>query len=187
MPDYSLHSDDKLIVLLNEGDDNAFTEIYNRYWEKLFITAINRLGDTNEAREIVQDIFYKLWKRRANVQLTQSLSIYLASAVKYEVLNLFALKNRHRLYLEHTVNNTVSISDITRQEISFTELKKELELLVNDLPEKCRMVYRLSREAGYSYHEIAQCMNISEKTVEAHLSKALRKLRSSLGHFFNFL
>lgn len=187
MPEYLNYTDIDLVELLNNDDEKAFTEIYNRYWDKLFTTAVNRLGDVQEAREIVQDIFFKLWKRRAKIEISQTLSIYLASAVKYEVLNLFAAKNRHRIYLEHVKHIQSEASDETFQQLSFTELRRELESIVNDLPEKCRLVYKLSREAGHTYNEIAAIMNISEKTVEAHLSKALRRLRNALGFFIGFL
>ncbi|MBX3252623.1 MAG: RNA polymerase sigma-70 factor [Chitinophagaceae bacterium] len=187
MHDYQNYTDLDLVALLNRGDERAFTEIYNRYWDKLFTTAVNRLGDIQEAREIVQDIFFKLWKRRTKVEIAQTLSIYLASAVKYEVLNLLAVKNRHRVYLQHIKHIQSDISEATLQQLSFSELRRELESVVNDLPEKCRLVYKLSREAGYTNNEIARTMHISEKTVEAHLSKALRRLRNSLGFFIHFL
>ncbi|PVD50674.1 RNA polymerase sigma-70 factor [Terrimonas sp.] len=187
MPDYPNYTDPDLVKLLNGGDEKAFTEIYNRYWDKLFTTAVNRLGEVQEAREIVQNIFFKLWKRRTKVEIAQTLSVYLAAAVKYEVLNLLAAKNRHRIYQNHIQHVQSDISDETLQQLSFSELRKELESIVKDLPEKCRLVYKLSREAGYTNNEIARVMHISEKTVEAHLSKALRRLRNSLGFFIHFL
>lgn len=184
---YAKYQDEQLLSLLKEGDDAAFTEIYQRYWRRLFVMAMHRLDNTEEARELVQDIFYNLWKKRHSLTLTYTLNTYLATAVKYEVLNRLASKNRQQLYRKYASSHWTEGCPDTENQIQFNELQEELAALVKALPEKCRIVFQMSRNKGYSQRRIAMELGIAEKTVEAHLSAALRKLRSGLSHLFTLL
>lgn len=187
MTPYNSYHEERLLALLKEGDEAAFTELYNRYWDRLLVVAMHRLAEIEEAREIVQDIFYRLWKRRETLQLDYSLNTYLSVAVKYEVINRLAAKNRQKQFRTHIARNWQETAQETENYILFNELQKELASLVNALPEKCRIVYQMSREKGYSQKEIATELGIAEKTVEAHLSVAIRKLKTGLSHLFNAL
>ncbi len=174
-------TDHELVELMRNGEDAAFTEIYNRYWKRLFTVAISKTGgNIEEAEEIVQDIFVSLWSRRHQLELTSSLEHYLAASVKYRIIKSLAKKDLHRRYTAHN-QVTASLSDNSTQDwLDFEELQTRLEALVAGLPEKCQLVYRMSREDGYSQREIAGELSISEKTVEAHLGKALKLLRNGL-------
>lgn len=188
-------TDDDLLTFLRSGDEGAFTEIYNRYWKKtLSVATLKSGGNMTDAEEIVQDIFTSLWNRRSELSITTSLEIYLAASVKYRVIKNLAKREVRRRF-ENQNPALFSDADYTTQNwLDFEELQDRLQTLVASLPEKCRLVYRLSREDGYSQKEIATEMGISEKTVEAHLGKALRVLRSGLNiallvlsAMFNFL
>ena len=183
MADYTILNDKELIILLSSNDMQAFTEIYNRYWKKLFSIAANKIQDLDDAEEIVQDIFVELWKRRDKLSVINTLSPYLAVSVKYRVIKWFDKRNNQQKYANYSKDH-ISIADYsTEQWLEFEELKDRLMEFVAELPEKCRLVYRLSREAGYSQKMIAGEMGISEKTVEAHLGKALKTLRARLSQF----
>jgi len=177
----------ELLHRLHRGDDKAFTEIYDRYWKKLFYIAAHKLQNLAEAEEVVQDIFLELWKRRTELNITTSLSSYLAVCVKYKVINVLAkriLQLRYRTYNLHHLH----LSDrSTEQVIQFEALKEQLVKETAKLPEKCRLVFQLSREEGYSHKQISAKLGISEKTVESHLSKALRSLRTGLSHIMSGL
>lgn len=164
----------------------AFEELYNRYWHKMLAVAAHRMGSTEEGQEIVQDVFCKLWQRRFAIQLTAPLPVYLAAAVKYEVLNRLAKNQRSVAYKAHASSLHAVAANSTEQYMRFEELKAQLEQTVRALPEKCRLVYRLSREQGFSEKEIAQELHISTKTVEAHLTKALKLIRLKLRHMHLF-
>jgi len=174
-------TDEELWERVTAGDEGAFAEIYNRYWKKLLTVAIHKCGgDIEEAEEIVQDIFVALWSRRTGLELTSSLGKYLAAAVKYRVIKCLARRAIRRRY-EAENSHVFSLTDHSTQHwLEFEEVKDRLEALVTALPEKCQLVYRLSRESGYSQKEIAGELGISEKTVEAHLGKALKSLRDGL-------
>jgi RNA polymerase sigma-70 factor (family 1) len=176
-------TDAELLALLKQNDQAAFTEIYNRYWDKLFITAGNKLHDLEEAEEIVQDIFISLWNRRESLADIKTLGAYLATCVKYKVIKSFERLSHQQKYTSYAKQNSSDLDDSTQQWLEFDELKERLSALVAKLPEKCHLVYHLSREAGYSQKQIAVEMGISEKTVEAHLGKALKTLRARLSSF----
>jgi len=179
--------DAELLALLKDGDQAAFTEIYNRYWKKLFVVAANKINDLEEAEEIVQDIFVALWNRRISLDVTGKFSAYLAVSVKYRVIKALDKRFSQQQYANHSRQTLSLLDDSTQEWLQFEELKGRLGRLVADLPEKCRLVYQLSRDSGYSQKEIAQELGISEKTVEAHMGKALKTLRAGLNSFLAIL
>jgi len=185
MLSYKQHSDELLISLFQSGDRAAFDEIYERYWDKLFVVAARRLGNLDEAKDIVQEVMFRLWQRRGIFSLQGYLSSYLAAAVKYEVINKIVRQRKEGRYkLTSLPANT---DNSTQEYLDFSALEQRLTVLVKALPEKCRMAFTLSREHGMSQKEIARHMQISENTVESHLKKALKFLRTNLRLLFTGL
>jgi RNA polymerase sigma-70 factor (family 1) len=180
MPFTTSVTDQELIALIAQDNMEAFTELYQRYWDKIFAVAMHRLGDIAEAEEIVQEIFLSLWARRNSLQLTHGLNTYLSVAVKYKVINHLARQHRRQLQISRLTNNSPVNPNTTAEWLDEKELRKQLEKTICTLPEKCRIVFLLSREENKTYAEIAAELNISQKTVEAHMSKALSILRQSL-------
>jgi RNA polymerase sigma-19 factor, ECF subfamily len=179
-----IHSDELLLGLFQSGNDTAFDEIYKRYWDKLFVVAARRLENLDEAKDVVQEVMFKLWQKRDTLSLQGYLSSYLATAVKYEVINkIVKRKNEGRYKLTSLSAKT---DNSTQEYLDFSALEQRLSLLVKALPEKCRMAFTLSRELGMSQKEIARHMQISENTVESHLKKALKYLRANLRLLFTF-
>jgi RNA polymerase sigma-70 factor (family 1) len=182
---YATYSDEQLLVLLKKSDQHAFKFIYEQYWEKLFITAHFRLGNPAEAEELVQDVFLNLWRKRTELVLKFSLNTYLATAVKYEVINRLSRQSRpETTELDPQLN--ISANN-TEEKLSLDDLQSQLATLVKALPVKCRLVFTLSREKGFSQRQIAHHLNISENTVESHIKHALRSLRTGLQHFFSII
>jgi RNA polymerase sigma-70 factor (family 1) len=177
-------TDEALLVSLRAGNEAAFTEIYHRYWQKLFYLAGKKLDDLYEAEGLVQDIFLDLWQRRERLDIQGSLNSYLAVALKYRVINLQAKQDRDAAYVQYAAKHLPRQDESTEQWLGFEELRGRLAALVAALPEKCRIAYQL-REMGYSQREIAGHMQISENTVETHIGRALRFLRTGLGYFFS--
>jgi RNA polymerase sigma-70 factor (ECF subfamily) len=176
---YNKLSDQELTSLLREDDHAAFTEIYKRYWEKLFVVANNRLKDGADAEEVVQDVFFSIWKRRRTLELQFTLHTYLSVAVKYQIINRQASLYKKAIH-EEVTEGTVQGVDTTCLWFSEKELKQQLALSINKLPEKCRTVFLKSREEGKTNAQIADELQISEKTVEAHITRAIHSLKGSL-------
>lgn len=171
-----LHINDQQLTDQLPYSETAFTEIYNRYWDKLLYVAGLKLKDPAMAEEIVQDIFLDLWRRRKQLIITVSLEAYLSVAVKYRIINAHAKLKRQQDFLE---NNTTTALH-TEQWLDEKELYTNFERLVSQLPEKCRITYKLSREEGLTLKEIARKMAVSQKAVEANLTRSLKLLRFGL-------
>jgi RNA polymerase sigma-70 factor (family 1) len=176
---YQSYNDEQLVPLLKTGDEPAFAEIYERYWDKLLAVATHRLGIEAEAKELVQNVFFNLWKKRAALHLKYSLSTYLATAIKYEVLNTLASKSRQQRYQSFHRQNMQVASNETQNLVDFNELQDRVAVLIHKLPQKCRLVFEL-RQQGLSQKEVASALQISEKTVESHMSNAVRQLKAGL-------
>jgi len=183
------YSDGELLELLRSGDEAAFTDLYRRYWERLYVVASHTLG-SQEAEEAVHDVFLRIWKMRDTIIIRESLQQYLAATIKYEVIDRLRKQVRrqqlsNRLEQEMVASNdTISSNDPTGEFIREKELTAELETTIRALPEKCQIVFRLSRGQGYSHREIAIKLGLSENTVESHMRRALHTLRN---HFQRLL
>lgn len=176
MDAYSLYTDDQLVTLLREGDDIAFTEIYNRYWKLLFYVACKRLNTVYDAEEVVQDVFADIWARRESIQISRSLKYYLSAAAQYQVMNRLAKKKR-RFFPDRQENAEVPADHY----LLFKELEIQIQELVEALPERCKLVYHLSRREGMNNKQIASHLTIAEKTVENQLTKAIARIKHGLG------
>lgn len=184
---YSAATDMELADLLRAGDDVAFKVIYQKYWDKLLVVAGRRLSDIDEAEEAIQDIFLNLWKRRESFQLKVGFDNYFAVAVKFEVINRLAKRAR-----ESQRNNAFAETFPEPQENSFEHfdlvmLQKQLEHTISSLPPKCQLIFRMSRENEYTNKKIASELDISEKTVEKHITHALKILKTRFGLFLSLL
>jgi RNA polymerase sigma-70 factor (family 1) len=176
------YTDSQLVDLLSKDDRLAFTELYNRYWDKLFTVAANKLDkDLESAEELVQDLFMNLWRRRKDLRIKGCISSYLAIALKYKVIDTRLKKKRRQEYKARSAHGLTLIDTSTEEQLRFHELQRRLELVVQDLPERARLIYTLSRESGYTHKQIGDRLSISNKTVEAHLSRIIKLIRTKLG------
>ncbi|SIT34417.1 RNA polymerase sigma-70 factor, ECF subfamily [Filimonas lacunae] len=160
---------------------SAFEEIYNRYWNKLFDAAYHRIKQKETCEEIIQEVFVVLWEKRESLDITTSLGAYLFSAVKYKVIDYYR-KQLVRARNAPALAAITSIDNSAEEQVFLNDLMVHIDKLVMQLPVKCRSVYELSRIEHKSNKEIASLLNISEKTVEGHLTKALQVLRLAVGN-----
>lgn len=172
------YSDEVLLEMIRLEDDQfAFTELYDRYWNKLLAIAYNLLRDKSSAKEIVQEVFIGLWNRRAHIEIKNAGS-YLATAVKFSVFKQIERERRRRnLELTQVGNMPLAALD---DKIEALFVKEYLASLLEMLPEKCALVVNYSRIRDWSNAQIAEELNISEKTVEGHLTKGLKMIRANL-------
>ncbi len=175
---YSQSLDSDLFLLVKQNDVKAFEELYNRYWPKLVNTAFKKLNSREKAEDIVQNIFINIYQRRTTIDLTISLSAYLNKALKFKVLNEYRSENIINKYQKHLFFNRGCKNDLAN-ELEAKELEAKIHSILNGLPEKCNQVFNLSRKGNLSNRDISLCLNITVSTVEKHISKALKALRSS--------
>ncbi|WP_183556804.1 RNA polymerase sigma-70 factor [Mucilaginibacter sp. SP1R1] len=177
-------SDNELVEFLGQDNIAAFEEIYNRYWLKLYAAAYKRLNEREVAREIVQDFFTNFWVNRAQIKIQSSLEGYFFTAIKYQVLNYKRAEAVRSSYSKQLQLANEVYDNSIEENYQYKELRERVDMEVNQLPPKCRFVFELSRNQYKTNKEIAQLLGISEKTVENHLTKALRYLRVNLNILF---
>ncbi|HEV7347809.1 RNA polymerase sigma factor [Telluribacter sp.] len=172
---YVKYSDEDLLELMRRHDDElAFDELYHRYVHQLMQTAVRKTGDSAVAEDLVQELFVKFWINRHKCTIQKSLPAYLHGMLRnYVVTYYYQEQAKHPRSLDEAKWIT---DENTSEQIQYNILNDFYEQSLQKLPEKCRQVFVLSRK-GYSLKEIAQLHNISDKTAEAHISKALRILR----------
>lgn len=173
------NGDETLLENLKKGNRDAFEKIYLNYWDKLYSSVYKRVKVTEVAEEIVQDFFVSLWEKRSSIVIHTSFEAYIFTAVRYQVLN-YLQKEIIRNNYKAGLSTEETYSDSTLDQIYLKELDRVIENEIDQLPDKCQHVFRLSRQENLSIKEIAEKLEISTKTVENHLTKALRILRISL-------
>jgi RNA polymerase sigma-70 factor (ECF subfamily) len=184
MADYENLKDEALLHLLTDGDDVAFTVIYNRYWKSLIALAYRHTKDKFEAEEVVQEVFVSFWNRR-NIVKIDSLGGYFATSVKFSIFKQ-VLRTSRRLEIVDKITQR-QLNNNSSEAIDAKFLQEFVDGIIEHLPEKSKLVYKYSRKDGLSIAEIAQKMDIAEKTAEAHLTKALKVLRLNLKEFLVLL
>jgi RNA polymerase sigma-70 factor (ECF subfamily) len=181
MEQYNNLSDIELTALLREGDEQAFTEIFNRYNRLLFVHAHKLLNDEEEARDLVQEIFVLIWDNRESLHFKHNFSGFLYTSIRNRIFDLLAHKKVESKYLD-------SIGAFFSQGIAQTDhllRSNQLQVLIEKeiglLPPKMREIFELSRKENMSHKAIALELDLSEKTVRNQINNALKILRIKLG------
>lgn len=186
MREISVPMEDELLRQLGAGDRSAFRTIYDRYWDRLYKTARDKVLYPENAEEIVQDIFVDLWERR-KILVIGDLEHYLFKAVKYKVLDYIRAQMVRREHEAAVLQFSSEYGDPdtsgTEEELAYRELKEAFYSGLDDLPEKTREIFRLSRVGQLSAREISDTLGIPERTVSWHIAQALRILREHLRDF----
>jgi RNA polymerase sigma-70 factor (ECF subfamily) len=183
MSSFNEYSDNELVSLLKSDNHGAFTEIYNRYSESLYLHGYKKLRDREQARDIVQDIFTVLWNRRTEFELHALLSAYLFTAVRNRVIKVIAHKNVESNYFSLLGSYLEEGQAATDHFVRIKDLEAHIENEIDALPEKMQAVFRRSRQSNLSHKEIAQELNLSESTVKKQVNNALKILRVKLKSF----
>ncbi|SDT68443.1 RNA polymerase sigma-70 factor, ECF subfamily [Mucilaginibacter mallensis] len=171
-----------------ETGENLFTEavfedIFKTHFKELHAYAFSLLRDWDSAEEIVQGMFLKLWEKQSEVSITLSVKSYLYKAVYNDSLNLLRGQKVHLRYQTLTAYTMKSETPDTASRLKLNEMQLKLYQSLNKLPEKCRAIFHLSRFEELKYKEIASQLNISIKTVETQMVKALKILRREMSEY----
>ena len=174
-----------LFERIKKGDEKAFEILFHSYYGYLCLFAVKIINDRESAEEIVQDFFVKLWEKREKLQIETSVKNYLFRSVKNLCLN-FIKHNKTKMRYTQIIVSEVESNFSDENHYPEIELPEKIEESINSLPEKRREIFRLSRQEGLKYHEIAQKLNISIKTVETQMSLAIKTLRELLKKYNSF-
>ena len=174
-------TDQQILQHLAQDDVRAFDFLYQKYFSKLYGAIYKRLQNRDLTEEVVQDLFISLWERRTVLAISTSIESYLFSSVKYLVIAQYKKNNLFEKY-SNSLNQEVNNDNFTEQAVAFDELNEAYQNALKLLPERCREVFLLKR-SGLSQRDISEKMDISEKTVENQMTKALKVLREALSDY----
>lgn len=177
-------SDKQINDLLKNKPQKAIKYLFDLYYDDLCRYAYSLVETKEIAEELVQELFIYLWEKRASVNINSSAKSYLFKAVKNQSINYFKSKySRSKpLYLEEES----LVGNFTHEKGEIEELSEITKKAINSLPERCALIFKLSRNFGMTYKEIADCLGISIKTVEAQMTIAFKRIRIYLdNHWFN--
>lgn len=171
-------TDERLIEMIRLDDRKAFDELYNRHWKYLFTAAFNTLRVREDSLDVCQAVFLWLWENRKEVSVKTSVQAYLYTSVKYKIANFIRNGKVRDSFFDEL--KRIDASAFEENELELKELKGLIAQLIGELPPKCKAVFELSRNEYLSHKEIAARLGISEKTVDDHITRALKKLRGPL-------
>lgn len=183
MPACKNLTDAELVILLQKSDREAFAEIYSRYAESLAGFAATKLFSLEDARDILHDMFVKLWENRDSINITSNLQSYLYAIVRYRIIDKIRKNITREEYAAISKALITNVQPGVEQQIAEKELKQKIDGALNELPPRVKEIYLLSREESLTNREIAKKLNLSEQTVKNQLSVALKHLRQSIGSF----
>jgi RNA polymerase sigma-70 factor (family 1) len=169
--------DIELLTDLKNNDFSAFNTIYHQYSKPLYVYLLHKLKDPEVCNDVLQDIFVSLWEKREQLNIDVSIKAYLYQAARYKIIDVYRQDVKYQKYLAELVEfMTIDESTITDR-IDNRKKLQEIEHAVNNLPEKMREIFILSRYEHQTTRDIASKTNLSPQTVKNQLSKALRILR----------
>jgi RNA polymerase sigma-70 factor, ECF subfamily len=177
----------ELIVRLKDGDQTAFELLFHFYYPGLVIYASQFTADRDEAEEIVQDFFVRFWQKHQQVLISDSLSNYFFSSVRNGSLNYLKHKKIEDRYLQEIYNLSNEHLAYDTNLYVASELQEKIKNSIGRLPDKCREIFMMSRIRGMKNEEIAVELNLSKRTVETHISNALKVLRVELKDYAGLL
>lgn len=185
MPVNDLHSPVQLLELqkgIASGDEMAFTQLYLRFGKKLIHFSLSLVRSRELAEELVEDVFVKLWANRVHINEIENLTVYLYVAVKNRSLNILSEKSRELItkpfdYLDTPIDEFAA--DPCDLMIT-SEMMASMQQAIEELPPRCKMIFKLIREDGLRYKEVADILNISVNTIDVQMAIAVKKICTAL-------
>ena len=176
----------KLLTAFSRGDERAFEQLFKEYYDATCRYVMRVIRDSDTTEEIVQSTFVNLWEKRELIRADISFKSYLFRSAYNTALNYI---KHQKVVSNYVAKKQEKIELVQQNYVSHQpdfELQKKITDAINELPPQCQKVFRLSREEGLKYHEIADELGISKKTVEVHMGKALKMLRLRLKEYLMF-
>jgi RNA polymerase sigma-70 factor (ECF subfamily) len=175
------YEDNQLVERLRKGDINAFNKLYSKFSKKLYYFVKGYLQSKEDAEELVQEVFIKIWEKRNTLRKDLSFDAYLFTIAFNAIRKHFRSKSREKKHLNRFSEGFQVEYDGIISEIECNSLRKITDNAINKLPQRRKSIYLLSREEGFTNEEIAQKLSISKKTVENQIHLTLKFLREQIG------
>lgn len=173
-----------LISKLKNGDVSAFSSIFLSYYRDLVLFATRFTRDQEAAEEVVQDVFVKLWEDHETININVSLRSFLLKSVQNKCIDMIRHRKIRNAHSNYVLENQPLFDCDTDNYIFCSELREQIETTLDNLPEELSTAFRMNRFKGLKYEEIAGVLNVSVRTIEVRIGKALKALRSQLKDYF---
>ena len=173
-----------LITQIKKGDIKAFEQLFRLYYSSLCWYATSIVGNRETAEEIIEELFYTIWKEKERLNIFRSVKSYLYTATWNGCLQYHRQRKKYEEMQKKMQQTTPTCTSSPEEEAEFEELQKVIDKCLNQMPERCRHIFLLHRDEGLKYTEIATRLDISVKTVEANISKALALLRKEIETYY---
>ncbi len=183
MSPFGQYNDEELMQEIKAGNMLAFDELYRKYSRRLHKFSYSMIKSTEDAENIIQDVFLNLWVNRDNVEKSASVKYYIFTIAYNSAISVIRKKIKDSNYLEYVKTLQDLVQEPVDLQVEYRELDEKLNKIIDNLPARQKEVYLLSRVEGLKYSEIAERLNISINTVENHLSRALDNIRKKLGNY----
>jgi RNA polymerase sigma-70 factor (ECF subfamily) len=177
-----------LLQQIAAGDEAAFRRVYGSFYKRLYQFALAIIKTREPAEEIVEDVFIRIWQQREGLPSIRNLRVYLYTATKNTALNYLSKKARDSITepFDH-IQIELNGSSITPEQILITaEMYEKIQKAVEALPPRCKMIFKLVREDGLRYKEIAEILNISVNTIDVQMAIAVKRIASALEAEFGY-
>lgn len=175
-------TDIDLVYHIKHGEKKAYQELFEKYAPKIYHFSFSYLKNKLDAEELVQDVFLKVWEKRETLDTSQNIKAYIFKIAINTIYDFIRRKNIENAFQDFAATNFDTKSNNTWHAIIYNEILGKLNRLVEQFPEQQQKIYKLSKEEGFSNHEIAQKLNLSKRTVENQLYRATAFLKA---HFQN--
>ena len=173
--------DKELVALLKSGDKRAYQLLFEKYASKIYHFSLSYLANEADSEELVQDVFLKLWEKRAALDETQNIKAYVFKIAINSIYDFIRRKNIKNAFNDFVKNRAeTNTSNNTWETVVLNELQLLLDELISKMPEQRRKIFHLSKINGLTNDEIAEKLNLSKRTVENQLYRAILFLKSNL-------
>jgi RNA polymerase sigma-70 factor (ECF subfamily) len=170
-------TDAKLTYLIKTGVKEAFHELFERYARRIYLFALSYLKNEQDAEELVQDVFLKIWEKRESLDKSKNIKSFVFKVAVNTMYDFIRRKNIESAYNEFASANFQTHPDSTWHQVIFDEMINNLDILVKQMPSEQQKIFRLSREDGLTSEEIARKLNLSKRTIENQLYRAIAFLK----------
>jgi len=173
--------ENELVVALKSGNTLAFNKLFKEYGKRLYYFSLGYLKSKEEAEEVVQEVFYCIWRCREDLKPELSFKAYLFKIAYHHILEIFEKANREKHYRHEIICETVPFTDEPDERADYQSLLERVDVLINQLPARQKEVLIRKKKEGLPVKKIAEQLRISPKTVENHLTEALKTLKAGIG------
>ncbi len=174
------HSDYKEVIQLKKGSEKAFDRLFKKYSYKIYLNSVELNLTHDEAEEMVQEVFLKIWKNRTNLDPSKSFNAYIQKITKSIIIKKVRTKVCQLAYEKYALNHFSPLSNQTEDYLIFSDLESISKKYLEQLPKQQKQIFMMKVQDNLTLGEIAETLHVSKRTVENHLYRACKNLRNKL-------